>query len=223
MDFLTLVNEVARESGTLGQSIGTVTGATGRAFKIVRWTSQAWEMIQRERSDWTFMSKRFGHALTIGQSRYTAAELGITEFMNWEPDVPGYSPYSLYDPALTQADETPLVVVPLREWETRYDRGLPDQMRPNLVATDTELKFCLGPPPDKAYVLRGAYRRSIQKLTADADTPYIAEDFHAAIVWRALMLLGDDDEAGFEVASSGNQYRILRSAMLRQYTEEIAT
>lgn len=220
--FLSLCNDVARESGTFGgQTLATVTGATGRGAKIVAWTRQAWQMIQREREDWTFRRAQFSHALTIGETLYTPADLGVTDFGGWERATERYQPFTLYDSALGRADETMLRFVAYRDWLNTYDRGAPDQVRPNVVSFTWGREVVVGPPPDKAYVLRGWYRRGVQNLTLDADEPYIDEDYHQAIVWRALMLLGDDDEAPFEVASSTNQYRQVHSAMLDAFLDPI--
>ena len=222
--FIQLINDVARESGTMGgQTLATVANASGRWTKIVAWTRQAWEMIQRERSDWTFLRDTFEANLVASQARYTPAELGLFTFGSWEQEVDGYTPYSLFDPAIGRGDETRLPVVNYRAWAVRYDFGAPDVVRPNVVTFDFQRRLCVGPVPDKVYTIRGAYRRSIQALTADADVPYIHEDYHQAIVWRALVLLGEDDEAAFEVGSSAGQYRAIRSAMLKEYTEGIST
>lgn len=221
--FLQLVNRVERESGTIGQSqrLSSVTGAVGRQEKIVYWTSQAWEIIQRLRPDWTFARREFSHALTIGQARYAAADLGIADFGGWMPEADGYSPYSLYDPAIGQADETRVRVRDYRVWRDAYDFGAPDPMRPNILAFDPERRLCAGPVPDKAYVLRGDYRRSIQTLTSDADEPFISADFHDTIVWQALILLADHDEAIAPSLTAARSCAAGLSAMVREYTEAV--
>lgn len=220
--FIQLVNDVGRESGTMGQqTLGTVTGATGRWLKVVGWTRQAWEMIQRDRTDWTFTRKTFSAPLTIGQDRYSAAQLGITDFGSWRRANENHPRMSLYDPAIGRSDEAWLTRMDYESWADSYDIGITDNNRPTVYTIDDERKLCVGSPPDKAYVLRGSYRRSIQSLTADVDEPFISPDHHQIIVWRALMLLGDDDEAGFEVASSGLQYRLMRDALIAEYTEQV--
>lgn len=206
-----------------GQTLATVANASGRWTKIVAWTRQAWEMIQRERSDWTFLRDTFEASLVASQARYTPAELGLFTFGSWEREVDGYSPYTIYDPAIGRGDENRLLICNYRDWAFRFDVGAQVLVRPNLVTFDFQRRLCVGPVPDKVYTIRGAYRRSIQTLTADADVPYIAEDYHQAIVWRALVMLGEDDEATFEVATSAGQYRAIRSAMLKEYTEGITT
>lgn len=222
MNFLALVNEVARESGTMGgQTLGTVTGASGRWLKVVRWTSQAWEMIQRDRTDWKFLRKTFTASLVIGQARYSAAELAIAGFGGWPRYTSDRTTFTLHDPAIGRGDEVKLFRMEYDRWASIYDIGVPGNNRPVDYSFDDDRQFCIGNPPDKAYVVRGHYRRLIQTLTADGDEPYISSELHAIIVWRALMLLGDDDEAPFEVASSGQQYRILREALISEYTEEV--
>lgn len=224
MDFISLVNEVGRESGTMGGArLTSVVGASGRWTKVIAWTRQAWEIIQRDRPDWTFREKEFSHALVIDQARYDAAtDFAITDFGGWPAQSDDYTPFSIYDPAIGRGDETPIRLITYRAWKENYDRGVVDSARPQHITVDGDRKLCFGPEPDKAYVLRGSYKRAIQILAGDFDVPFIDADFHAAIVWRALMLLGDDDEAPFEVGSSTAQFRQVRSAMVREYTESIS-
>jgi hypothetical protein len=217
--FLQLVNDVERESGTISQSqrLTTVAGAIGRQEKIVHWTRQAWEMIQRERSDWLFRSAQFTGDVVAGDSTYSATDLGITNFAGWEQG----SYFTIYDPALGRGDETVLREITFREWYNAYGIGLPDSNRPVVIAQGDDRSLYLGPPPMKPYKLRGFFRRSFQSLTADNDVPFIDPEYHQAIVWRALMLLAEDDEAQFEIATSGRQYDTIFSRMVATYTGPI--
>lgn len=219
--FIQLVNDVARESGTMGmKTLGTISGASGRWLKVVAWTRQAWEMIQRDRSDWKFLRKTFEASLTVGQARYSSAQLAITDFGAWPRADDPHAVFTIYNPAIGRGDEVKLARRHYDDWARSYDIGAPANARPTTFTFDDSRQFCVGNPPDLAYRVRGHYRRSIQSLTADADEPYITPDLHQIIVWRALMLLGDDDEATFEVASSGLQYRLMRDALIAEYTEE---
>jgi len=221
--FLELVNDVERESGTIGQSqrLTTVSGAVGRQEKIVEWTAEAWRMIQRARPDWTFLRKEASHALTIGQARYSATDMGLTDFAAWLPEADGFASYSLYDNAIGRSDETRLRVIPYREWRESYDFGSVENLRPCVVAFDNDRKLCFGNPPDAAYVARFTYRRSIQNLAADVDEPYIAADHHQAIVWLALTLLAEHDEAAVPIATAMNRYREALGQMVLDYTEPV--
>ena len=218
--FPQLCNDVARETGTLGQDLVTVAGATGRGRKIVNWTRQAWELIQTQRSDWTFKRRQFCDVLTTGETTYTPGELGIEDFGQWiVPGPDNAFPISVYDPALGRADETPLRVIPIRDWLSQYDLGAPQRQRPVFAAIDAEENLRLGPPADQPYAIRGWYERSIQSLAEDDDEPFIHPDMHRIIVWRACMLVGDDDEAAFEVASSTAMFRQMSEQMIARYVE----
>lgn len=223
MNLLQLVNEVERESGTVGQSqmLPTVAGATGRQKKIVEWTVQAWEDIQRERMDWTFRRRQFSHALTIGQSVYAASDLGLADAAGFVRDRSGASPFTIYDDAIGRADETRLRRISPDEWFDRYDIGTVDNARPAEVAIDHDGKLRFGAPPDKAYVARGWYRRALQVLDTDTDEPFIDEEFHKAIVWRALMLLARHDEAGNALQAALDEYRPIFGTMLRELTPQV--
>lgn len=221
--FLELVNDVARESGTVSESqeLTTVTGATGRLRKIVGWTRQAWEMIQRSRNDWTFTRTQFAAELTIGQTQYDpVTDLGIADFGRWLPYGDTLGTPTIYDASVGRADETPLAAISFRDFAHRFLIGVPDNIRPGVYAVGGRMLH-IGGPPDKAYKIRGFYRRGVQSLAADADEPYIDEQYHQAIVWRALMLLGDDDEAPFEIASSRAQYEQIYYALVRDYTDMV--
>lgn len=221
--FLELVNDVARESGTVSENreLTTVTGATGRLRKIVGWTRQAWEMIQRSRNDWTFARKQFEGTLTPGQTEYDpVADLGITDFGRWLAYGDSLGAPSIYDLSVGRADETPLEAISFRDFAHRFLIGAPQQIRPAVYAVGGRMLH-VGGPTDKAYKIRGFYRRGVQSLSTDAEEPYIDADYHQIIVWRALMLLGDDDEAPFEVASSTSQYEQMYSQLVRDYTDMV--
>jgi hypothetical protein len=219
--FLQLVNDVSRESGTISQQqeLTTVVGATGRQRRVVNWTRQAWEMIQRARDDWTFQRMQGAGALTIGTASYTGSALSLPTFGRWcRPGEP-VPQFTLYDAALGRGDELPLRRMRFEDWLMRFDVGTHDSQRPSHYAIGMDGKVYFGPTPDKAYAVRCWYRRGVQSLALDADEPFIDPDFHQAIVWRALMLLGDDDEAPFEVASSTAEYREIFGRMVNQYTD----
>lgn len=221
--FLELVNDVARESGTVSESaeLSTVVGATGRLRKIVGWTRQAWEMIQRSRNDWTFTRKAFTASLVAGQTEYDpVTDLGITDFGRWLPYGDDLGTPTIYNPAIGRGDETPLVAVPFRNFARQYLVGAPQEIRPGVFAAGGQTLY-VGGPPDQPYTMRGWYRRNLQTLTADDDEPIVSNDHHQVIVWRALMLLGDDDEAPFEVGSSMAQYEQMYHALVRDYTDPI--
>lgn len=218
--FLELVNKVERESGTVsqGQRLTTVAGALGRHEKFVQWVVGAWESIQAERQDWTFLRKQFSASLTIGDTSYSGADFALTDFSRWCDDDEGGTPYTIYDPDLGRGDETVLRLIPQTTWVGRWDIGLPDQQRPCEVAIGYDRQLNFGPPPDKAYTVRGWYHRTIQTLVNDTDEPIIGSDHHDIIVWRALMLMAQGDEAGDAFNAAFSQYRVKWNGLVRAYT-----
>lgn len=196
--FIQLVNDLERESGTIyqAQRLATVSNAPGRQEKMVEWVREAWRLIQTSRSDWRWMKAEFEGVLVPGQRRYSAADLGITDFASWmRPASRNLSYFSLYDPAIGASDETSVLPLQYDDWRMRWDRGVHVAGRPSQWSVDSGNRLCVGPKPDRAYVFRGEYRRSAQTLTNDSDVPLCPEDFHAAILWRAMMLMAGHDEA----------------------------
>lgn len=219
--FLELVNDVGRESGTMGgQQLASVANAAGRWLKVVNWTRQAWEIVQRDRSDWLFLRKQFTASLFPGKARYTPVDLAINDFGSWPSLNEDARKFTMFDPTIGRADEAPLLRISYDNWLARYDIGVVAQNRPTDYAFGDDRALYVGLTPNRQYTIRGHYRRSIQSLSADADIPYIHPDYHQIVVWRALMLLGDDDESQFEVASSSANFFRLRDAMIREYVEE---
>lgn len=221
--FLELVNRTASESGTVGTTLGTVADASGRMSKIVTWTATAWAEIQKARSDWTFRHKRFEAALSVGVTTYAPIALGISDFGGWLRAQPDLDPFSLYETALGRADEQAIRLGSYHDWVHTHDRGVPQEQRPTMVAVSPDRELVFGGTPDKAYTLRGFYKRAVQTLSADEDEPYIDEEFHEAIVWRALMLLGEFDEAGFSLSAAAEKYRQYHSRMMAEYLPQVTT
>lgn len=221
--FLSLVNDVERESGLVAstQRLSTVVGAVGIQEKIVQWTAQAWQDIQRQRPDWTFMRKTFTSALVIGQARYTATELGITDFGQWMPATDGLSPYKIHDSSVGLTDQTRVPIKPYRDWQALYDISTTDDARPAFMSMDWANKLCFGPAPDVAYVFKGEYRRAVEILSLDATVPDMPADHHRAIVWLAVSYAAAHDEAIVQANDAIQQFRRINSAMVRECVEGI--
>lgn len=209
--FLELVNMVERESGTVNlhsRTTDVASPGSGRQEKIIAHVNEAYRQIQVARSDWPWRLDDFSHILIIGQARYAAADLGISSFSSWKPAVyREKSPFSLYDPAMGKRDETELRYLAWADWRSIYDMGDHDAQRPSCYAVDREGKLCLGPKPDKAYMLRGTYQRGVHRLAVNANEPILPEDSHNLIAWKALTLLHGHDEGQFALGNAAIHYQ----------------
>jgi hypothetical protein len=215
MTFLELCAAAGLDSGLISSqnTIVAVAGQSGRKLKVVNFVVQAWKAIQNGRIDWAWMRASYNQALTIGQTSYTPAQLGIaTRFRFFLPDAAGFQPHTLYDPAIGVSDEQPLCQITPEAWYTIYDRGAQTGTRPMHYALDAG-KLLLGPKPDKAYMLRGRYMKSAQVLALDGDVPECPDHLHEVIKWRAIMMLHGQDAAfadrSVAQAEYSRMYRLL--------------
>lgn len=209
--FLELCQEVARESGTMtggASSIGSVVSQTGRSANIVKWTNNAWRAIQTHRPTWEWMNAQFEKSLVIGQQSYTGTELAIDRLSRFIADNK-MRRISLYDPTIGYADEGYLSFVNYQDFYPVYQVGgnRSQSGKPSVVSLDSAGKIVVWPSPDKAYTLRGWYRKTPQVLAANTDVPECPEEFHEVVLWRALMFLGTYDEAVTQFPFWNVEYR----------------
>jgi len=204
MNFKEICQRVEIESGTVDVSalLSTVVGQTSRKLKVVGWVQAAWQIVQGARTDWRFMRREYGQILQAGKGSYTGADLSVPRFSMWLRDQRDYRPHSIYDPDIGATDLTPLSEISWNRWRDEFGRGAQTAGRPQVYAISPDDRICLGPVPDKAYRLEGEYLREFQSLAADSDVPEIPATHHLVIVWRALMLLADHDEADKALSSA---------------------
>ena len=196
--FLQLAQDVARESGTIaGTNPSAVASQTGRLLKIVEWTADAWTMIQNLHADWRWMQKTFSGDTAIGTSQYTPAAWSVTDLRDWLRDdlQSGYQPNTIFLKATGVSDEGALQEITWQQWRTTYGRGTQTNNYPNQYAISPDGQFSLGPVPDDVYTVNGEYRQAAVVLAADADIPALPAAFHQIIVWQAIMMLAEFDEA----------------------------
>jgi len=198
--FLQLCQDVARESGVV-PTIGdpqSVVGQEGRLYRVVEWTQGAWADIQLQRTDWQWMQGDF-EANTVAATRfYDGAAMGITRFSSWQWSGTGENEiFTIFDPVLGQATEGYLNVLDYDTFRRRAMIGaaVSETGMPAYVTVMPDGRLGFYPTPDRGYTIRGRYRKSNQIMTANADVPEMPVDFHAVIKWRALIFLGQFDEA----------------------------
>lgn len=205
MTFLELCQAVARESGTVPNLTepSTVSGQSGRLSRIVHWTREAYNDIQRRREDWRWLHGEFSGNTVAATRRYDGAAMGIaSRFSRWiAADENGEPTISLYKTSEGRANEGWLVHLPWPDFRRRFLIGsaATDTGKPAYVTVDPSDQLVLHRIPDADYTVSGEYYKAPQTLSADADEPEMPEKHHMAIVWQALVLMGTHDEATGQV------------------------
>jgi hypothetical protein len=199
--FLELVQDVARESGTIPgtTSPATVEGQTGRLARMVHWTRDAYTRIQTMRDDWRWLRHEFSAPLLGGVNTYDPAALGIDRFGAWvRSDLP-LGALSLYP--LTEGREREQYL-DLIDWDDfrrhyRYGADAARAGQPTVATIDPQDRLVLWPTPEVGvtYVLAGEVIWSPQILVADDDVPEMPKRHHDAIRYQALLLMATFDEA----------------------------
>ncbi|WP_337846817.1 hypothetical protein [Sphingomonas sp.] len=223
--FLSLCNDVERESGTVNraQRMGDVTAPpSDRHEKIVEWVRSAWRTLQTKRQDWRFMTGEVDAPLSIGVARYTPGDLDIDRFADWVRDRDAYRPWTLIEPTVGAQSESALSEISYDHWRTTYGRGVAQQQRPVEYAIARDGAFCVGAVPDKAYVLRGEYLKLPQRLVANGDVPDMPEQYHDAITYRALILMGEHDENPVLISTARAKLSEVYGEMCARLTERVS-
>lgn len=200
MNFLTLCQMVARESGTVaGTNPTSVTGQSGRLAKIVTWTGESWKQIQNRRPDWDWMADTFTATINLaGGATYTPeGAWSLTRFGSWRQDdlTSGFKPMSMYLTATGVSDEQPLTQISWRTYRERYTRGTQTTDRPLEWAISPSKAIVFGPAPDATYTVNGEFFHRANAMAANTDEPELPEQFHELIAWYAVCLLHGHDEA----------------------------
>ncbi len=184
MTYLQLVQRLAQECGAAGAPV-TVVGQTGEYKRLVDWTKTAWDAIQSKFHDWDWLRASFSFTTVANQSDYTSTEAGIaSRFGRWDLDY-----IKIYRTSEGVATEQKLDKIDYLEYRDYYTTGTVDASMPIRCCALPNQKLALGPKPESTgYTVRGDYFKSPQALAVDADTPELPEQFHEAIVWRAMML-----------------------------------
>lgn len=213
--FLELCEDVARESGGTARAPSSVIGQTGRQQKIVEWVKSAWNLIQNLQSNWSFLRAEGTGTLIANSQSYTGASFSLTRFGEFMGDYGSYQALTIYDSTIGRKDENALRLISYETWKRRWDMGEHDATRPTeyTIGPDQALKF--GSKPDKAYLIRFEYRKTPQGLAANTDEPDMPTRFHDIIVWRAIMLMADHDEASNAMIMANGKYLELKASMER--------
>lgn len=225
--FLELCAKLAQNTAATGPAPATVVGQTGRKGQVVGFVRDAWTAIQNMSPYWSWLRAEFEGDLVVNQLIYQPADLGIaTRFSEWIEDDPARDvpAMSLYDNSIGRDDEAWIREISYDAWRMRFDYRTHDAQRPTYWAIypgDNSLRF--GSRPDKAYKVRGEYRKTPQVLAADTDVPEMPDRFHDLIWQKAAMKLAGSDEAVQAYQFSKADHDETMAALLRDCLPKFST
>jgi hypothetical protein len=209
MNFLQLCQRTASECSSSLTGPSSVANQTGRLGQIVKWVNAAWMDVQTRRDNWRFMAGSFTVNTTASDGKYAytdctdvATAAAISAFRAWRLDT-----LKIYLTSAGAGSETNLCPLAYDDWYYRFNTGTQTNSYPRYFTVDHDMALLLAPKPDGAYTVSGEYQKAATEMAADADIPGMPEEYHMAIVYRAMMKYGRYTGAS-EVYSDGEmEYR----------------
>jgi hypothetical protein len=199
LNFLQLAQRVAMECGVSasGTEPTSVDNQIGRLSQILKWTNAAWMDLQTRRNNWRFMIGSFSVNTVAADGVYSLADLSITAFRCFRDDT-----LKIYLTSAGSDTETDLLAIDYDDWYVRFNTGAQSDSYPAWFTTGHDESLILAPVPADIYTVRGEYMKAATELVASTDEPGLPEEYHMAIVYRAMMKYGRYTGAS-EVYSDG--------------------
>lgn len=208
--YLELCQRAAIESGSVS-STGSPAAVTGQTqiilIKIINWVNQAWTDIQNLHGEWLWMEATKEFDLIANTDCYATGSVFNAADRFGEYIVrPDLEEFTMYKTSEGVSDEGALKWIPHYLWKQKYDRGTQTANRPTEWSISPANELCVGVKPDVVYTTRFPYRKSVQVLSANGDTPEMPSRFHDAIWRRALMLGHSHWESQFLASVNEAEY-----------------
>lgn len=178
-----------------GTAPTTTVAQTGYLYEITQWVNDAYSDVQREQSNWNFTNLSVnGQGLNaVGGASYSFLAAQITNFDEVLPfhDRNGNRYITGY-PLSDGVSATSLIYYEDYDvWRGFRDRGTIPSGTPSNFTLAPDKSILLYPnAPNINFLLNFNYRRTIDVLSGDSDTPIFPERYHDAIAWRAIYLWG---------------------------------
>ena len=163
-----------------GSGPTTVLSQSGEYARIVQWVKDAWIEIQTENGrNWKFA--------WVQKEINTTANVQTFDMSAQSVKTPDVDTFTMFLTTDTESEEAPLNYVDYSEFRSAYKHIHSDADAPSMVTILPDGNLFFEPKPDADYTIRFDARKTVQILAADADVPYLAEEYQNAIVYRALL------------------------------------
>jgi hypothetical protein len=201
LNYLALCDKLLKETGLSDQGVSSVVGQTGLNKKSVDWINRAWTEIQNL-NDWNFLWKTSSFNTVNGQQNYDPVNnLALSPTLHkWvhssvRISVTGGTGYLTY--------------VPWTTWvRTTFSSGKPTSFT---IRPDNQISF--NTLPDAIYTIYFDYYRTPQQLSTNTDELLLAEQFHDAVLYKAILYVAAEQDAPELYQDAQAQLNIRLSAM----------
>lgn len=202
MNFKDLVSRTMREAGIPTQTFDSVgvSGAAGESLRVVGWVEAAYTDVQARRK-WSFLWESATITVPAGDYVVPAATVGAIAPDRYEKD-------SLFD-----SSGAYFGYLPWSQFRSAWPAVLIQNGTPSLWTIRPDGAFVVDAKPlaDKTYTVERYMRPQVMAL--DADEPVIPLEFQMVIVWRALLMYCNFEEAGASRATATAEFDRIMNAM----------
>lgn len=216
LTYLSMAQRLRRKCRVKGSGPTAVTGQSEEEMRLLSYINEAYMAILRLHTDWDFLRASCSTTTLKGQYAYTAADdFNLTGFGYWALDHERGDTFRCYLTATGESDEQRLGVLDYDDWRNQYQIGSlrTSYQRPAVVSAAPDRSLVIGPMPAAGYTVAGDYYKVPVELAAATDVPCLPNQFHMAIVYRAMMFFGVS-EAAPEIYDEGKaEFRIMRAQM----------
>jgi len=204
--FLSLCVDMRQEAGVTSAGPSAVTGQTGEMKRIVDWVSRAYKDIQNKHREWDFLRQDFSFPTIANTSTYLPSAISLDELNAWKTDS-----IRCYLTVTGVTDEQCLTECSWPVFRDRYLLGgnRSQTGRPTVFAIKPDKSIIFWPLPSASYTVVGEYFLRAQTMMANSDEPLIPDEFHAIIMWRALMYYAGFEAAPEVYAQADKEYKAL--------------
>lgn len=217
MNFLQLVQRVRQECGVSGSGPSTVVSQTGELKRLVEWTQEAYIALQNSNT-WNWLWDDTTPALTSGGRVYNPVTDWSIFPIQWDTDS-----LTCYLTSVGVADEQRLHYLTWPEFKATngYGYGYVQTNRPVAFSIRPDRSIIFDSYLDQDYTIRGEYWGTPETLSLDADLPALPEQYHMAIVWRAVMAYAQYEEAGVLLQLAEKEFNRYYGSMTRTELPEV--
>lgn len=178
-----------QEAGIAGTGPVTTINQVGEAKRVVDWWDAAWSDIQRSRK-WSFLWESPSVVITAG-TYFTAGTIAADRYQK-------DATYDIYG--------SPLEYMPWEDFRQAYPVALIAPGLPAFWTIRPDLSFAVNSKPTSNATYTVERYMNPVVLTQDTDTPALPEQHHMAIVYKALMLYANFEEAGITRATAEEEF-----------------